>query len=414
MTQTPPTSADRRVSLGLLFGALCLIAVNMRTPITGIGPLLEQISASTGRPLPVLSLLTSVPVISWAVVSSVAHPLTRRFGTRRVVLWALVLLVAGTIVRSLPGAAAEVELWLGTGVIGVTLALLNVLMPAVVKRSFGSRVPAVTSIYTALLAGCGAVASSLVVPVSYVVSGGEGSAGWRVALVAMIATLPIAIALWAWHMRQAGPDEREARRAPDAPPRAPRRSVWGDRTAWLVGLYMGAQSTLFYAMLTWTAPYARSLGRSELTAGNDVMILQIIGVIGSLVLPFLMRGALARWMPSIIPVVGTIGIVGLMIAPQGIVVWLMIQGLYTGSSLAISLTLMATRARDHRTASALSGMAQSVGYVISGAAPLIFGAILTATGGWEWAFGYVLVALAAQLVLGLFVGRERHVFDGPP
>ncbi|WP_232527790.1 MFS transporter [Microbacterium suaedae] len=403
-----PVDGDRRVSLALLLGALCVIAVNMRTPITGIGPLLEQISASTGRALPTLSLLTSIPVISWAVVSSVAHPLARRFGTRRTVLGALVMLGIGTLIRSMPGVGAEIELWVGTGIIGVTLALLNVLMPAVVKRSFGARVPTVTSIYTALLAGCGAVASSLVVPVSYLVSGGEGAAGWRVALLAVVSTLPIAIGLWAWHTRQFGREEREPRRTAGTPRG---RSVWGDRTAWLVGLYMGAQSTLFYAMLTWTAPFSRSVGRSEVVAGSDVMLFQIIGVIGSLGLPFLMRGRLARWMPSLIPVVGMVGISGLILAPQGIVVWLLIQGLSSGASLAISLTLMATRARDHRAASALSGMAQSVGYVISGAAPLVFGAILTASGGWEWAFGYVLVALTAQLVLGVFVGRERYVFD---
>ncbi|WP_308291489.1 MFS transporter [Microbacterium sp. G2-8] len=403
---SPGVDDDRRFSIALLFAALCVVAVNMRTTITGIGPLLEQISASTGEPLTVLSMLTSVPVISWAIVSPFAHPLTRRFGMTRVIGWALVTLAIGTVVRSLPGMG--VELWTGTVIIGVTLAILNVLMPAVVKQSFGSRVPMVTSIYTALLAGCGAIASSLVVPVSYVVSGGEGDLGWRVALAAMAITLPVAIVLWFCHMRQRGPEPRAPKREAHLPPGP---TVWGDRTAWLVGLYMGAQSCLFYIMLTWTAPFSRSIGRSEITAGNDVMIFQIIGVIGSLGLPFLMRGRLARWMPSIIPIAGIIGTVGLIVAPQGITAWLMIQGLCSGASLATSLTLMAARARDHHTASALSGMAQSVGYVISGASPMIFGWILTASGGWTVPFGYLLAALVAQLVIGLFVGRERYVFE---
>lgn len=406
MTDRP--TDDRRISLALLLAAICLIGVNMRTPITGIGPLLEQMSASTGQPLSVLSLLTSLPVLSWSIISSVAHPLTQRFGLRPVILAAIILLSVGTVVRSLPGVAADVGLWVGTLLVGATIAMFNVLMPAVVKRSFGRRSPVVTSIYTALFAGFGAVASSLVVPVSYLVSGGEGSTGWRVALVAMSATLPIAGVLWIWHMRQAGPEERVR---PQPRSEAVRRSVWGDRTAWLVGLYMGTQSILFYAMLTWTAPFARDHGHSEIAAGNDVMLFQITGVIGSLTLPLLLRGRAERWIPALLPAFGVIGTVGLIVAPNVLVVWLLVQGLTSGASIAMALTLMASRARDHRTASALSGMSQSVGYVISGAAPLIFGWLHAATASWEWPLGYVIAGLIGQLVIGLFVGRDRYVFD---
>lgn len=398
--------------------AICLVAVNMRTPITGIGPLLEQMSASTGRSLPVLSLLTSLPVLSWAFVSAIAHPLARRFGLRLVILVSLVLLSIGTAVRSLPGVGSEIGLWVGTIVIGATLAIFNVLMPAVVKRSFGARAPTITGVYSALFAGFGALASSLVVPVSYAVSGGEGSAGWRVALVAMGATLPIAVVLWAWHMRQVTTEHRireEAGRPPveaaaptdDGPP----KSIWSDRTAWLVALYMGTQSTLFYVMLTWAAPFARAHGHDEVAAGNDVMLFQMVGVGGSLLLPLFVHGKAERWIPAILPVFALVGTLGLIVAPGAITAWLMVQGLTSGASITMALTLMAARARDHRASSALSGMAQSVGYVIAGAAPLIFGWIHSATDSWTWPFGYVMAALVAQCVLGLFVGRKRFVFD---
>lgn len=404
----PASSSHRRVSLVLLFVALCLIAVNMRSPITGVGPLLEQISASTGRSLSVLSLMTSLPVLSWAIVSSLAHPLTRRFGMRRVVLVALIVLAIGSIARSLPGVAAEVSMWTGTVLIGAAIAILNVLLPAIVKRSFGARTTLVTGAYSALLAGCGAITSSLVVPISHAVSGGEGATGWRVALVAATVTLPFAIAAWVWHLRQVGPEVPVPPRAADAPRE---RSVWGDRTAWLIGGYMGTQSTMFYAMLTWTAPFSRSHGFSEVTAGNHTMLFQILGVAGSVLLPFAMRGRLERWMPALVPVFGLIGTTGLMLFPQWINVWLVAQGLTSGAALTLTLALMASRARDHHTASALSGMSQSVGYVIAGMAPLVFGWLHTLTGGWTASFGYVIAILLTQLTLGLFVGRGRRVFD---
>ncbi len=393
------------MSIGLLLAAIVVIGINMRVTITGVGPLLEQMSASTGESVALLSSLTSVPVVLWAILSSFAHTLSHRFGMNRIVLCALVVLALGTLIRSIPGP--EFSLWFGTALVGVALAVANVLLPAVVKRSFGRHVALVTSMYTALFAGCGALASGVVVPVSYAVEPNGGDAGWRFALVAVAATLPIAIVLWLLHMRRFGADS--GRRIERGSARGP--SVWGDPVAWLVGLYMGAQAIMFYVMITWLAPYARSLGHSEVLAGYDVMIFQMVGVLGSVLLPFTMRGRAERWVPAMLPVFSLIGVSGLLLAPEGIFLWISLIGLCSGGSIACSLTLMATRARDHHTASALSGMGQSVGYVIAGAAPVTFGALHALTNGWTASLLFLLASCAAQLVLGLAVGRDRYVFD---
>jgi len=405
-TAVPGAAGGRGASLALLLAAIVVIGVNMRVTITGVGPLLEQMSGSTGRSVAALSTLTTVPVVIWAVLSPFAHTLSHRFGTNRVVLWALVLLAGSTVIRSLPGA--EASLWIGTVLMGMSLAIANVLLPAVVKRSFGNRVALVTSIYTALFAGCGALASGLVVPISYLAEPGGGDLGWRIALAAVAVTLPVAIVLWALHLRRFGPDP--GGRATASATRGP--SVWGDPVAWAVGLYMGVQSIIFYVMITWLAPYARSLGHSEVLAGYDVMIFQLAGVIGSISLPFVMRGRAERWVPAALPVFSFIGLVGMLLAPSGVFVWISLIGLCSGGSIACSLTLMATRARDHHTASALSGMGQSVGYVIAGFAPVVFGAIHTATGGWTGSIVFlILFSSIAQIVVGLIVGRGRYVFD---
>ncbi|WP_232531720.1 MFS transporter [Microbacterium halophytorum] len=405
---TPTANHDnaRGPSIALLLAAIVVVGINMRVTITGVGPLLEQMSASTGDSVATLSLLTSVPVVIWALVSSFAHTLSHRFGMNRVVLWALLVLAGGTLLRSVPGP--ETSLWIGTVLIGVALAVANVLLPAVVKRSFGSHVALVTSIYTALFAGCGALASGLVVPISYAVEPSGGDIGWRVALVAVAATLPIAIVLWLLHMRRFGADR--GHRLAKGTARGP--SVWADPVAWLVGIYMGVQAIMFYVMITWLAPYARSLGHSEVLAGYDVMIFQMVGVLGSIALPFAMRGRMERWVPAILPLFSMAGVAGLLLAPSGIFLWISLAGLCSGGSIACSLTLMATRARDHQTASALSGMGQSVGYVIAGLAPVTFGAIHSATGGWTASLLFLLVfSSIAQFVFGLLVGRDRYVFD---
>lgn len=395
---------ERAGHLGFLLLTLCLVAVNMRATITGIGPLLEQMTADTGVPIAALSGLTSVPLVAWALFSPLGHTAAQRFGVNRVMTGALFLLATGTVIRSLPGAIAS--LWIGSAVIGIALAAINVLLPAIVKRSFGARMPAVTALYTALLAGCGALAAGAVVPISHIRVEDEPW-GWRIALVAVCATLPIALLLWHIHHRRAGHGTAAVR--PDGPGRGP--TVWRDGVAWQVGVYFGVQASHFYVLLTWLAPFALSIGRSETQSGVDVMIYQFAGVASSLALPLALRGRLERWAPALLPALALAGVAGLLLAPGGILWWSILAGLTSGASLAMSFTLMGSRARDHHTASALSGMAQSVGYAFAAVPPVVFGLLHTATGGWAIPLLFLAAILVAQGLLGILVGRDRHVFE---
>lgn len=392
----------RAEAIVALVVATCLVAVNMRPTITAVGPLLAQIGADTGFSPTLLGLLGAVPLITWALVSPVAHELSRRVGMSRAVTGALVILAAGTIVRSLPGPTAS--LWIGTVVIGSALAIVNVLMPAAIKRDFPGRVPAMMAVYSALLGGMGAVASGVAVPVSHIeLPSGEG--GWRFALLLIgIALLPWAVGAWAWTTRGAAHGRANGRRRG-------RTGIWSDPVAWTVAAYMGFQASTFYMLLTWLASISASTGRSEVVAGIDVMVYQVFSVVGSLVIPLALRGRAERWVPALIPSLGIIGVAGLMLAPGAILGWVVLVGLSSGASLGMSLTLMAQRARDHDASAALSGMAQSVGYVLAAIGPVLFGWVHSTVGGWVAPLVLVLAVLVGQAITGLFAGRERHVLE---
>lgn len=385
-----------------LIVAVCLVAANMRPTVTAVGPLLDRIGDDTSMSIATLGLITSIPLIAWAVVSPLAHDLSRRFGLSRVVTWALVLLTVGTIVRSLPGMPAA--LWLGTAIIGAALALTNVLMPAAVKRDFPGRTALMMAVYTALLGAVGAVASGVAVPIAQAVG---DDAGWRVALlITGGGLLPFAIAAWAWATRGTHPP-----RTPRGTARRRRTGIWSDGTAWLVAGYMGLQSSTFYMLVTWLATISVSTGRSPVVAGFDVMIYQLCSIAGSLVIPLVLRGAAERFVPALIPILGITGTIGLMTAPGAILVWCVLLGLFGGASLGMALTLVAHRARDHDTATVLSGMAQSVGYLVAAAGPVAFGALHAAFGGWFAALTLLLAAMLAQVVVGVFAGRDRLVLE---
>lgn len=409
-SRTPPPTLTRRTSIAFLLVAVCLVAANMRPAITGLGPMLDQIGTDTGLSIDALGVLAAVPLVAWALFSPLAHTLSRRFGQPRVLLTSLLVLLAGTIVRSLPGLGAGlgdvVWLWLGTAIIGVGIAIINVLMPAVVKREFPGRVAVITAMYTALLGGFGAISSGVVVPISHIEVDGA-PAGWRFALLMTgAALLPFAIV--AWWLTHRGPRHAHVRSADHHG----RTGIWTDRVAWLVAGYMGLQSVMFYMLVTWLAGISMSTGRSEVVAGIDVMIYQFMSLAGATTLPFLLRGRVERYIPALIPSLAIIGTFGLMTAPTAITVWVVLLGLSSGSTLGMSLTLMAQRARDHDASSALSGMSQSVGYLIAALGPIAFGSLHSLTGGWNASLSLLLAVLVSLTVVGFFAGRPRFVLDG--
>lgn len=384
--------------------ALCLVAVLMRPAISAVGPLIDRMAGDTGIPLAVLGALATIVLITWAVVSPFAHGFGRRLGLGGAVLAALVLLAVGTAIRSLPGST--LWLWLGTGLIGVALAVGNVLMPAIIKRDFPLRVPLMMGVYSALLGGAGAVASGLAVPIADL-TGDDTGAGWRLSLlVTGGAVVPLTLVVWFWASR------REITAHRSTPAAAPiRLGIWRDPVAWQVAVYMGVQSTVFYVLVTWLSPMSLATGRSDTLAGVDVMVFQVFSLVGSLLIALVMHGRGSRITPAAVPLLGLVGVAGLMIWPGAIGFWVVPLGLFGGLSLGVSLTLMAQRARDHSASSALSGMSQSVGYAIAAIGPVLFGAIHAVTGSWTLALTILIVTMLVQGTIGLFAARERYVLE---
>lgn len=391
-----------------LFIAVCLVAVNLRMTITGVGPLLDQIADDQGISPAALGALGSVPLLAWAIFSPFAHALSARFGMAQAVSFSLILLIAGTIWRSVDGSPAN--LWVGTAITGAGLAIANVLIPAVIKRDFPGRMGLVMGIYSALLGGLGAVAAGIVVPISQTELGGD-PLGWRIALLLTGCLLPVALVVWIGATRSGrSRSEAPVSSTVDVDRTAGRR-VWGDSVAWLVSLYMGAQSTAFYVLSTWLPVYLVSLGASPSIAGVSLMAFQFLGIAGSLLVPLFSRGRLERWMPALVPALGTIAWVGFVAAPGLVALWIFIAGIVGGALLTTALTLMASRTRTHSDSSAVSGMAQSVGYGLAALGPITFGALYGASEGWTLPFSVLWVSAAFMIAVGIAVGRPRLVFS---
>ncbi|GHH38333.1 MFS transporter [Streptomyces candidus] len=391
----------------LLMVGIVLASLNMRAALASVSPLVSEISESFGLSSTATSLVTSVPVLFLGVGALVAPWLGRRFGTEAVLFCALLLLGVGILVRVLPATAA---LYGGGVLIGIAISLLNVLMPGLIKRDFPDRAAPMTSVYTgSMIAGATIVAATSVPLEKAFGDSWEASmAFWSLlAAVAALAWLPqVLIAR--------GRTGHETRVAPgasgSAAPAAP-RSVWRSGLAWQVTLFMGLQSLWSYVLIAWMPTIFTDHGMSRSTAGVIFAFNNLIQVAGAFAVP-LLAGRMRSQRPLIALVTSLVatGYVGLMAAPvAGAWLWSGILGIGQGGAVGLALTLIVLRSGDAVTAARLSGMAQTIGYLLAAAGPLAAGAVYQMTGSWTVPIALMLGVCATALAVGLFAARDRKV-----
>jgi MFS transporter, CP family, cyanate transporter len=385
---------ERTRSAPVLAALIFLVALNLRPSLTAVGPLLPQIGDQLRLGEGAQGLLGALPLLAFGVTSPVVHRISRRLGTERAVLVALVVLAAGIVIRSYAGAGG---LWVGTLMLGCGIAVGNVLVPAIVKRDYSNHVSRATSIYSACISLGASVASVIAVPLS-------NGAGWRGSLAFWAVPALVAALCWVARTRGAAPDVTPDDDAVDTPP----VSVWRQPMAWLVTAFMGLQSTFFYVLVTWLPTIESSDGSSAAQAGAHLFVFQLVGIASGLAIPRLMRRphnqTVAAATASVAMLVGALG---LLAAPGWDVVWVVIGGLGSGAALVVALTLISLRGRTHHETTQLSGMAQSLGYLFAAAGPVAAGLLAEYTGNRRAPLIMVVVLATIQLVVAFLVGRDR-------
>jgi CP family cyanate transporter-like MFS transporter len=372
-----------------------LAATCLRPAITVVGPLLPTIGDATRLSEARLGVLGALPLIAFAVVSPLVHRLSRAFGGEWCVLAALVVLAAGCVIRSYAGT---VGLWAGTLVIGTAIAVGNVLVPVLVKRAYADRISRATSFYTSGITCFAALAAIVAVPLAE-------ATDWQFALAVWAGqALLIAVVWWPRAHTSTVATWTESEAVRDRHP-----SVWRQPTAWVVTAFMGLQSTAFYVFVTWLPTIETTAGVSDRTAGVHLFLFQLAGLAGGLTIPFLLRGSASQVTGAVVastPML--VSVIGLLAAPDLVLLWALVAGFGQGCSLVVALTLIGVRGRTPHETTQLSGMAQSVGYLLAAAGPVAAGALTEQTGNWDAALVMMAVLAAVQIVVGFCAGRDRR------
>lgn len=413
LTGPPGGRAGPGLAAGLLIGGISALALNLRAAVTSLPPVFPELGSGLHLSSATLALLAATPVLCFGVFSPAAAPLSRRFGEERVLGGALVLLAAGLLLRgALPGAL----LFGGTILAGAAIALLNVLLPSLVKRRNPDHAGLLIGIYLLLLSVGAVVASLVAVPVFTAAGGGHGAIRLTLALWALPALL--AAALWIPQFRYRTPPAA-------AGPAASHRQHGGgglvtlarSALAWQVTAFMGLQSLSYYAALSWFPTLLRDRGMSAAQAGDLSAVMNVGNGITALLVPALAhRLADQRGLAVASVAAGVAGLTGAAFAPVAWAgPWMLLLGMAQGATLGLAIFFTVARSPDPVTASSLSALAQGGGYLISAAGPLLLGLLHSATGGWTVPVLVLLGVAGGQLVSGVLAGRARTVpATGPP
>lgn len=363
---------------------LVCLGLNLRPILSSVSPLLNEIRGATGMSFQSSAWLTSLPVICMGLVALLGVRIEARLGERRGVSLGLVLVLLACLVRLFFGQAAAL---LATALLGgAGVALIQALVPALIKRQFQQRVALAMGVYSASLMGGGGIAALLSPQVA------SHFAHWQMGLGIWV--LPAMAALLLWLCLPLGAGRRNG-------PPAPRAGLWNNRRAWLLALYFGLVNCGYMSMVAWLPAYYLQLGWSATQGGSLLAFMTIFQVTAALLMPALaQRSSDRRPLLGISLTAQAAGFLGLVLWPlQSPHLWVALIGFGLGACFALSLILTLDHRRDPREAGQLAAFVQGVGFLINAVSPWLSGWLRQVTGSFVSAWWVLIVGVLAMLLL---------------
>ncbi len=368
--------------------SIIIVGICLRPAITGLGSVLSLIKADMGLSDMASGLLTTIPMLTFAVVSLFVGSVNNHLGTSRTLTLGFALIAVGVLVRSYGGLAG---LYVGTVLIGSGIACGNVLVPAIIKSEFPARYGFVTALNSTGLAISSAIASGINYPLSASVG-----LGWRNTLVIYAVVAVVAIIAWI-------PARSVNIKTSQAEGKG--KSLWTNPTAWSVTLFLGIEALIFYSCATWLSTIFQFKGLDATTAGYYVSCFSLTGIPASFIIPTLAgRSDDQRSVTYVLIGIFLTGIVlmALTTNPVLLLIAALLAGFGCNGGFAMSMAFIGFRASNGDDAIRLSSMSQSVGYLIAALGPIGFGWVNDLVGSWN----INLWIIAGLLVILFFVSRK--------
>ncbi len=389
-------SKKNKLNISLLL-LVILLSANMRACYTGVGTIVDMIQTELGLNGAAAGMITTIPLIVFAIVCPLASVLSQRFSIGKMLEAALVFIFIGVGLRALFGAFG---LFAGTGIMAVGVGIMNSLMIALIKLRFPNNVGLVSALYTTTMSLTTAMCMGINVPLTRFI-------GWRGVLAMWAIAALAAIILWAPQARL-----EVNRGAPKAGEKGLFLKMMGSWKAWMLLGYMGTQSMLFYCISAWMPSILQWWGMSAGDAAGASTVMQIISLSTTLLVPIFMEKMSWRGLICACNLCYVAGAVVFFIS-RGVsaLFWagIVLLALGVGTGFSACIFLFSARSASPSEASAISGFTQCGGYVFAAVGPVLMGRFFDISGSWNGAMVFWFAVLIAMCVFSVFSTEKAYI-----
>jgi CP family cyanate transporter-like MFS transporter len=392
------TQGNTKKSIEMLLMALGIIfiATNLRAPITSVGPVINEITDYFNLSNIQAGLITTIPLMSFALLSGFAPGISSKIGMEKLLLFSLILLTSGLLIRI---TGQVYFLFIGAAMVGAAITVGNVIMPAVIKKEFPDHTGIMTGIYAVSMNLTSAMAAGFSIAI-----GTATGWGWKgsIGVWAIVAVLSILV----WF-----PQVLKRKRQVETPVKASFKSMFKSRLAWNVTIFMGLQSLLFYCIAAWLPAVLQDWGMSKVDAGWVLSYVQLaqlpITFVGPVIVSRMKNQGVLVWITGLLMLAGILLII--IFKSEFIILATILIGVAGGLAFGLAMMFFVLRTKNPAMAASLSGMAQSFGYLIAAAGPPAFGLIYDFTGNWTYSFYLLIIGVAVLIYSGLNASKDKFV-----
>ncbi|CEF19857.1 MFS transporter [Staphylococcus xylosus] len=384
--------------------AIVFIASTLRAPLTSVGPVVDEIKQVMEINNSVAGILTTIPLIIFAIVSPFVSKVTARLTMSRTILYSTMLLIVALYLR----IAGDFTLFLiGTVILGIAIAFGNVVLPSYVKWYFPMQIGLATGIYSGTMNFTAGLGGGLSFPLSEITP-----LGFRLSLSFWILFAIIAIILWIPKARK-GVQLEKATAIAEQQDRPKKVTITKSKLAWMVALTMGFQSMVFYTVVAWVPSILVDRGLDPSTAGYLLMLNQFSQVPMTFTFPII--ASKLKDQRILVVIITVLFLVGFsLFFTQSLVlliIGIIIAGLAMGACFSLCMTFFSIRARTSDGSISLSGFGQSVGYLIAAVGPFLIGYLHDATESWDSGIIALIVMSVLFFIFGYPAAKNKVVED---
>ncbi|MGW7829565.1 CynX/NimT family MFS transporter [Staphylococcus xylosus] len=384
--------------------AIVFIASTLRAPLTSVGPVVDEIKQVMEINNSVAGILTTIPLIIFAIVSPFVSKVTARLTMSRTILYSTMLLIVALYLR----IAGDFTLFLiGTLILGIAIAFGNVVLPSYVKWYFPMQIGLATGIYSGTMNFTAGLGGGLSFPLSEITP-----LGFRLSLSFWILFAIIAIILWIPKARK-GVQLEKATAIAEQQDRPKKVTITKSKLAWMVALTMGFQSMVFYTVVAWVPSILVDRGLDPSTAGYLLMLNQFSQVPMTFTFPII--ASKLKDQRILVVIITVLFLVGFsLFFTQSLVlliIGIIIAGLAMGACFSLCMTFFSIRARTSDGSISLSGFGQSVGYLIAAVGPFLIGYLHDATESWDSGIIALIVMSVLFFIFGYPAAKNKVVED---